>query len=110
MNKLRLLICIATIGISACKKEKENIPEPISGFELGMTSSVQGTVISPLNTSKNATSFQWDLDDGRTSTEQSPTINFDRIGNYKISLTAKNSDGTTSTTTKTLKIFAPTID
>lgn len=58
------------------------------------------------NTSTNATSFEWDFGDGKTSTEKNPTHKYSGIGVYKVKLTAKS--GSKSDTYQTnIEVKAP---
>ena len=60
------------------------------------------------NTSSNATSYEWNFGDGKTSTEKNPTHRYDSgIGVYKIKLTAKNGSKS-STYEANVEIKAPT--
>ena len=45
------------------------------------------------NTSTNATSYEWDFGDGKTSTEKNPTHRYSAVGSYIITLVAKNPSG-----------------
>jgi hypothetical protein len=48
----------------------------------------------------NADSIVWDFGDGRTSKDSSVLLSYPKSGTYTISLTAKNRDGSTSTSDK----------
>jgi len=109
MKKLYVLLSLAALTISSCKKE-ESLPAPTASFELVSTVSTQGTTYRPLNVSENATSYLWDLGDGITSTEKSPEFTLNKVGVYKISLTVTNDDGNTSISSKEVKIVAPIIN
>ncbi|RPJ78092.1 MAG: PKD domain-containing protein, partial [Alphaproteobacteria bacterium] len=51
----------------------------------------------------NATSWSWDFGDGTTSNERNPVHKYTAAGNYNVTLTVSNSDGS-STNTKASKI------
>lgn len=58
------------------------------------------------NTSSNATSYEWNFGDGKTSTEKNPIHKYSSIGVYRVMLTAKN--GNKSNTYETnVEIKAP---
>ena len=50
-------------------------------------------------------SWSWDLGDGTTSTERSPTHEYTSIGTYKVSLTVTDDDGDSDTKIKNVKIY-----
>lgn len=107
---IALAICIAG---TACKKEA-TAPNPTAGFSLGnqQSSSVtvnQGTFMTLANHSTNGTSYLWDFGNGTTSTEKSPGITFDKGGNYTVSLTVKNANGTSSVEKKEVKVLVPVV-
>jgi PKD repeat protein len=108
MKKICYFFCVIALIILSCKK-KEPLPAPTAGFELGLTIATQGVIFTPLNTSQNATSYLWDFGNGLTSKEKVPTFQLTTIGEHKISLTVTNVDGTTSTSSKIVKIVAPMI-
>jgi PKD repeat protein len=55
------------------------------------TGSVQFTDLS-----QNATSWSWDFGDGETSTDESPLHTYSAAGNYTVTLTASNENGSVS--------------
>ncbi|UPK72275.1 PKD domain-containing protein [Chitinophaga filiformis] len=54
----------------------------------------------------NPVSWQWNLGNGFTSTEQSPSAAYTSPGTYNVTLTVKNAAGNTSTVTKTVTVWA----
>ena len=60
------------------------------------------------NTSTNATSYEWDFGDGKTSIEQNPTHRYSAVGSYIITLVAKNPTGSQQYR-QTVKISAPRV-
>lgn len=50
-------------------------------------------------------SWQWNLGNGSTSTQQSPSASYTSPGNYKVTLTVKNAAGNTSTAEKTVTVW-----
>lgn len=57
------------------------------------------------NSTGNPVSWQWNLGNGFTSTEQSPSASYTTPGNYKVTLTVKNAAGNTSTATNTVTVW-----
>lgn len=46
--------------------------------------------MAPMNTTSGATAFNWDFNDGTTSTQQNPVHAYNNTGNYEITLIARN--------------------
>ena len=67
------------------------IANPISGY-------APLTVQFTDESSGNPTSWQWDFDDGGTSTEQNPSYTYTNPGTYTVSLTATNNCGSDTKT------------
>jgi len=59
-------------------------------FDFELTTGEAPVEIAFNNTSKNATSYEWNFGDGTTSTEQSPTKMFYYPGTYNVTLTTIN--------------------
>lgn len=60
------------------------------------------TLVTFTDESKEAVSWQWNFDNGFTSTVQNPIMNFTASGDYNIELTATNAMGCTETISKVL--------
>jgi choice-of-anchor B domain-containing protein len=56
---------------------------------------VNGMEVVFTNTSVNGTSYMWDFDNGETSMEENPVIEFDAPGTYQVVLVAGNDCGST---------------
>ncbi len=52
------------------------------------------------NSTGNPVSWQWNLGNGSTSTQQSPSASYTAPGTYKVTLTVKDAAGNTSTAEK----------
>jgi len=59
------------------------------------------------NFSQNASSYAWDFGDGSNSTEESPSHTYASGGDYSVTLTASNSEGTESKRTVTFTLTDP---
>ncbi len=73
---------------------------PVASFSAGSSSVCAGESIAFTdNSTGSPTSWAWDFGDGGTSTNQNPTYSFLTAGNYTVSLTATNADGSDVSTT-----------
>ncbi len=70
----------------------DEAPTSIFNFE------VNGSTVSFLNTSTNASSFDWIFGDGISSSESSPVHTFPTFGDFSVTLTATNNCGSRSIT------------
>ncbi|MGN6507838.1 MAG: PKD domain-containing protein, partial [Chitinophaga sp.] len=57
------------------------------------------------NSTGNPVSWQWNLGNGATSTQQSPSASYTSPGTYKVILTVKDASGNTSTAEKTVTVW-----
>lgn len=77
-------------------------PEPTppeADFEADQTTAeVADTVQFTDNSTNDPTSWEWDFGDGETSEEQNPILVYEEPGNYDVSLTATNDDGSDTET------------
>ncbi|MBK7764023.1 MAG: PKD domain-containing protein [Bacteroidetes bacterium] len=84
---------------------------PFPDFDANNTTICQGTTVNYSNlTCGNATSWTWTFQGGTpaTSTLQNPTVTYNTIGTYSVSLTATNSYGSQSKTkTGFISVVAP---
>ncbi|WKN31260.1 PKD domain-containing protein [Porifericola rhodea] len=86
---------------------------PKADFRVRLAKSyLPGQEISLVNQSQRAVSFFWELGDGTSSTEASPTHVYDSVGYYTIKLTATNAMGCTDTLTQEIFIepYHPEVD
>jgi len=83
---------------------------PEASFRTNVTTGNAPLTVQFNDTSKNATSWNWDFGDRRgTSTEQNPVHNYSKAGNYTVTLTAINKDGNSSSTTSILAKQLPEV-
>jgi len=81
--------------------------KPIANFNYNDTSvKTAPAKITFENKSKKAESYEWDFGDGKTSTEETPTHQYFKSGEYTITLKAIK-EGKISTKNKTIQIDAP---
>ncbi|GEM_PF-5065714 len=82
------------IDVEAPQAQQEENPTEQQPTEIKPTADFSylatGLSVAFTNKSKNAQTYLWDFNDGRTSTEANPTHEFVQAGTYKVTLTAKN--------------------
>ncbi|MEM9836955.1 MAG: PKD domain-containing protein [Bacteroidota bacterium] len=98
-NLLLLLGAIFIVGLaSSCEDDEMPTPMPMTGeppvaaFTLAVSPSDVLT-IDFTNASTDATSFSWNFGDGNSSTEENPSHTYAAQGDYTVTLTATNSEG-----------------
>lgn len=104
-----LLVLILAGSLAACKKEVAK-PVPVSNFSFARSTAAEirmgaTDTAKLISTATNASSISWDFGDGNSSTEAQPIISYAKAGTYKVTLTAKASDGTIATSTKTVTVL-----
>jgi PKD repeat protein len=102
---------IFEIEIGSITKEliiqpKENLDmwQPVAIFSSNVTSGFAPLTVRFVDQSENTTGLNWDFGDGTNSTEQNPIHIYSAAGNYTVSLTATNVNGT-NTTTSTITVL-----
>ena len=116
LNSIKSIAIFAIISImvvfSSCDKDDDNTTTPTptppvvtnaptAAFEADRTTINQGETINFTNNSTNSpTSYSWDFGNGETSVTENPSITYNAEGEFTISLTATNADGS-DTETKT---------
>lgn len=83
---------------------------PIANFSTNATNGNPPLTIQFNDTSINATSWSWVFGDGGASTEQNPAHTFLKTGNYNVTLTARNENGSSTANTTILAKLLPTAD
>ena len=99
-----MLLIISFIG--ACTDDDAFLPSISAKFT---HTTANDSVVTFLNVSENATSYEWDFGDGNTSTERNPIKVYTRDGatlekEYFVTLKATNVAGASDTFRDTLKI------
>jgi len=80
------------IFIMSCNDEDPLLPLPVIDFSTDPELIEVGKDVRFENMTTNASSYKWDFGDGRTSTDISPTIQFDEGGSYMVTLIAYTDD------------------
>ena len=102
-----ILAIFISLSIS-CKDRKEG--NPVASFELITDSIAEGSTLSLIQKSENASSFEWNvLELGIKSTENQPSFYIDLAGTFTLQLTAKGGNGITSTLSSTFKVTKDTL-
>lgn len=95
-NKIKfLLLSLLALTILSC--EKTEAPMALFDYQ------TEGVKVQFTNYSTDATEYLWDFGDGNTSTEENPFHEYEKSGNYIITLTVKG-DGGSKTVKEMLKI------
>lgn len=109
MAQYMLLLAVCCLAVSCGEDEtpggSNNDNELRASFQF-TKSDTDWRVVSFMNFSQNADSYEWDFGDTNTSTEKEPSHSYSAGGTYTVTLTA--SDGTdTKTSSKTVMIEDP---
>lgn len=83
---------------------------PISSFTY-VASDLQVTFTDGSSDSDGTiANWNWDFGDGNTSTQQNPVNNYTAGGDYEVSLTVTDNQGTTNLSNQTVSVVAPNVD
>jgi PKD repeat protein len=83
-------------------------PSPVASFSMSVDNGPPPLSVAFTNTSTNATSWQWNFNDGTAlSTEKSPTHIFQNLGQYAVDLKAIGIAGCSKTTSQPVSVIIP---
>jgi PKD repeat protein len=85
-----ILILFAVISLTGCKKYELGNPLPSTVSDFSYTIDNDGyapATVTFTNKSLNATGYQWDFGNGKTSTETNPVMYYETPGLYTVTLT-----------------------
>ena len=78
--------------------------DPVASF----TKSVKGLTVSFTNNSSDkdgdALTYSWDFGNGKTSTEKSPSVTYDKAGTYTVKLVVKDAKGASNSKTESVTV------
>jgi hypothetical protein len=98
-----LAVLAAALALAGCGTDP-----PEAGFTATPTSGEAPLVVTFTDASTNEpTSWQWDFGDGGSSTEQSPTHEYEEAGTYTVTLTAANDAGSDDAVQRDLVMVTP---
>jgi PKD repeat protein len=108
MKKTLLALAFATL-FASCKKDNTP-PPPTSSFRFARTADDiikvgVGDTAAVISSASNAASINWDLGDGRISTDSRLVLSYPKSGTYTVTLTAKGSNGKVVSTTKKVTVL-----
>jgi uncharacterized membrane protein len=87
--------------VTSCTDE---IDRPVFPISATIFHSIKDKQVAFTALTHSAVSWQWDFGDGKTSTEQNPVHVYEKGGYYKATLTAKDANGATATSTVDLAL------
>lgn len=92
-------------------QELSTPPLPIADFSYNTDNGLNvGAVFNFINTSTNATTFDWDFGNGNTSINENPNNTFFSNGNYLVTLNVANSLGCTDSVSEVIVINTVTTE
>ncbi|TKG89819.1 PKD domain-containing protein [Puteibacter caeruleilacunae] len=103
MDNFKILIVALIALLTSCSNDDELELIVTAGFEVDVVVEENKAIVSLINSSQNATSYEWSFPNAvdEDSTEENPTVTYTENGTYTITLVA--SDGV-STDTKSIEI------
>ena len=107
MRKNYLFLLLSIFIFTFCSENEESLTPPTAEFQFNQGSNYAPATLTFSNQSTNAEYYIWDFGDGSTTTEESPSHIFEKAGNYAVTLTSINKDGS-SQFTETINVLQPT--
>lgn len=123
ITKILTVLIILALGFNACNNDDDDdannlTPDPVitvnAEFTADQTAITAGESISFTSTNnENVTSWEWTFDNGSdtpiTSSEENPTITFDNVGTYTVTLSVFGDEDAEDTEVKTdfITVSAP---
>ncbi|UPQ78045.1 carbohydrate binding domain-containing protein [Flavobacterium azooxidireducens] len=107
MNKSIKIVSILFVFISffACDSDDDSVQNDVLSARYTYIREAAQGVITFINTSENADSYEWNFGDGTSSIAKNPEKTFTETGEYTVTLTAKNnSTGATNSFSSTVSI------
>ena len=99
---MRIAVGSAAVSCAVCYMVYDNVPQvPVADFTANTTTVLVGNSVSFTDQSTNSpSSWSWTFNGGTpsTSTAQNPTVTYNTVGTYSVSLTATNTEGSDTKT------------
>ncbi len=95
-NVKQVLMLLMVISIIGCDDDQITLPEIVAEYTYTIATDNSG-IVTFINTSENATSYEWDFGDGISSDLNNPIHQFTQSGEYTVVITAINIAGATTT-------------
>lgn len=94
--KIRLIPTILSASVLvACTEEEPTTSEAMACFDYTPSTEIMvGDEVSFSNCSENAIEYAWDFGDGEVSSQDNPSHIFESAGEFTVTLTASNENGT----------------
>jgi PKD repeat protein len=99
-----ILLASSLIVFTACKKDKTP-PDPTASFTMNNNYMKAPVEVAFTNTSTNATSYLWEINDSIKYTTSAISHTFTTKGWHNIKLTTKNDEGKTANTKNSLRVY-----
>lgn len=94
-GEYKVILTVKNITLSSSDSKTITITE--AETKANFSYSTDGLKVTFTNKSTNATSYEWNFGNNKTSTQKDPVITYDAAGTYTVSLTAKNGEKTNTT-------------
>lgn len=101
--KKYLVFFLVTFILISCEKTPEADKEPDMPVAKFTSENKTKGVVQFTSTSEFTEEHAWDFGDGKTSTDKNPLHTYEKNGEYKVSLTVKNPNGS-NTTSQTINV------
>jgi parallel beta-helix repeat protein len=106
-KSLVFILLIATFLVFSCKKEETNTVEACFVTPMIIEAGIPAVFNS--SCSVNGVSFSWNFGDGSSSQEANPTHTFSEGGDFSVTLTVTDADGSTDEVTHSVSVEAPSL-
>ncbi len=102
-----ILLVVPVVFMSSCKDD-DPIPAVVASFQFEADAD-NFLLVAFTNFSQNAVSYSWNFGDTNTSTDESPSHEYDATGTYTVKLIATAEDGSTSEKTEDIEVVDPDV-
>ena len=95
------MMSVLILALTMVNCSDDDIPPPVADF----TADVNGTEVTFTSTMSNVKTFEWNFDDGNSSTEANPIHAYEKPGVYKVTLNLTGKDGSISAVVKDVEVM-----